>query len=419
MSERVSCARLSWSIFVLVACLLCLLLSGCSGLRFDGLRPASPIDLVERIPVAEIGASESLRADDIIVIELVGSDGGAIAAGVVTTETNDTWLMGKTRHFRAPYSQLMGQKLNFKTSLSAHDSVSFAQRFAGPTLSEARASVGSRFRLSVERRFMPDLLAAGDVVELRRQYQLLFAVMSDGSPVDPFTLTRSETFDLLVDARGQVRFPGLSIASDLNDEFDSGDPDEDDRRRAAREALQADLANADAVIQLADPRRRRSEQLSLRALGSCLSEGRRFVVPRTTPDDPARIERCWGAGVKAGFAPKTSGSTSVDNLVYSLRAKPRTWHLIDENGRRSELPLVEGDTILKSVLLQRERLTGVPLLSALRRRAFVIVVPRPLLATDLEAPFYFELRGGLKPEEDYQLWPGDTVILSRHRPKHR
>ena len=399
------------------ACLFCFLIAGCSGPRFAGLRPAVASDLAERKLPGQVADFDTLRSDDIIVIELLAADGSTSPIGLVADAKQDVWLIGKSRRFRAPYTRLLNQKLNFKTAPDAPDSVSFARAFVGPTLRAAQQSVGPRFRLSAEPRIMPDLLAAGDIVEMRRQYRLAFALMGEGAPADPFTLTRSEHFDLTIDARGQTHFPTLSLSSLLNNDFNSGDAAEDNRRKAERDALQSDLANADAVLRLADPGAARKDQLSLRALASCLSEGRYFVTPRAPPGDPERNSKCWEAGVKAGLAPETSGSTSIDNLVYSLRAKPRTWHLVDELGRRSELPLVEGETILKTALFHRARLTGRPLFDTFKRRAFVVVVPRPILAADAEAPFYFELRRGVEPAEDYQLWPGDTVVISHNRPR--
>lgn len=417
----VGLARSIRSLLVQIASLgLILVASGCAGYRFQGLQKGVPANLAHRQIFAEGGLvrdSYVLQPADTLVFQIRGEQGQLLSISSVQDENGDTWMCCHSPRFRVPVRRADDRLIRFSSPGPAGGSWTFRTPLAGRTWAEIKLAAAaaatipgtaSTLEVALEPSGIPDLLSANDIVEMSRQYRVSFAQMGDGAPADPFSVTQSDQYRLVVDHRGQVRFPALSLFSRLVD----ADTDAEAR------ALQGELASADATLLLADPALRRDQQLSLQELAACLSEGELFrYAQQGNTLVPTANERCWRAGVRPRLLPAADGSATISNLVYSLRPGARTWWLVDELGNRTELPFRVGDTVPATALQQRARLTGRRLFGTFQRAAFVIVVPRQTLAADLDPPFYLEIREGQTETQNFLIWPGDTVFISQSRPR--
>lgn len=408
--------------------LLAFLLGGCTHLEFPGLTP-SPTPVAYREAYAGPGGISSayrLRADDVLVFR-IASGGGSVPIRFVADENGEKWLQQPVSRFRVRVGELQGRSVTLSTDsgsiplFSGEGMKSGGAALVDSEWGKVQAATNAVLAVELEPRLSPDLIAPGDVVELTRRYSITFAVMGDtaGGPREPFILQRTERLSLPVDQRGYIAFPALTIPSDIID----ADATPDDSagptpgKVAEARALRARLATAGDVLRVADPALPIAAQTSLEELASCLSEGSLFRFPKTSAPVDDRNRRCWRAGVSPYFGPGSTQSASVSDLVYSLSLAPRAWVLVDEEGKRYEVAMRNGDTVPDTVLRERQRLTGRPVFGIFCRHVYLVVVPRATIASDAERPFYVRVDKGAPASAAYRIWPGDTVYVTRSLPE--
>jgi hypothetical protein len=362
-----------------------------------------------------------LQADDVLVLRVKEPPLAPISS--VEDGNGEQWLKSPASRFAVRVGELHGRTISVSASGEMRPAFSAALLEKPDEQDEGRkrlvlidrpwgdvkAGTDERLAIELEPRSFPDLIAAGDLVEMTRRYTLRFAMQGEGPGFEPFLEPRVENFRLWVDARGYVSFPALTVASVLTG------VDAERASSANSRALRARLAAAQDVLRVADPARPVAAQASLQTLAACLSEGAYFRIPGVDGQSDQANQRCWEAGVSPHFGTPPQKGVVV-GLIYSLAVAPRSWYLVDEKGNRFEIDLRHGDTIPDAVLRERQRLSGRRLFNAFNDHAYLVVVPREIIASDREAPFYLRV-GEHAQSESYRLLPGDTVYVTRSEPK--
>lgn len=402
---------------------LCAVLAGCANLEFVELVRAPPpsgyrATFGER---GEVSAMYRLQADDVLVLQVKKPQSAPISS--VKDGNGEQWLKSPASRFAVRVGELQGRTISVSASgemrpafsaalLEKPDEQDEGQKrlvLIGRSWGDVKAGTDERLAIELEPRSSPDSIAAGDVVEMTRRYTLRFAMQGDGPGFEPFLVPRVESFRLSVDARGYVSFPALTVASDLTGVDAESDSSADFR------ALRARLAAVQDVLRVANPARPVAEQTSLQTLAACLSEGAYFRFPDVDGQSDQANRRCWEAGVSRQFGTPPQ-LDAVRGLVYSLSVVPRSWWLVDEQGNRFEIVLRHSDTIPDAVLRERQRLTGRRLFSTFSNHAYLVVVPRKTIASEVEPPFYLRVGKGAQAES-YRVMPGDTVYVTYLTPK--
>lgn len=409
---------------------LCAILGGCSQLEFAELVHEPPPSGYRATFGESGGVSDGylVQFEDVIVLRVKETAGTPIE--YIKDGDGDIWMKSKVSRFAVRVGELQGRTITVTTNDGKHTYPAFLNNLlekpdgqdepirrlslVGRSWSEIKANTDSRLEIELEPRPAPDLIAVGDVVEMTRRYTIVFAMQgdTDGLTPEPFLLPRVETFRLVVDTRGYVAFPALTIPSDLVDADGGAESTSDD---ALARALRAQLTATQDVLRVADPKRRIAEQTSLQTLAACLSEGAYFRFPDVKGQYGEANRRCWEAGVSPHFGP-SSQSAPISGLIYSMTVAPRSWWLVDEQGNRFENPLRDGDTISDAVLRERHRVTGHRLFNSFNSHAYLVVVPRKTVASEVEPPFYLRIGKGAQPNS-YRILPGDTVYVTRFVPK--
>lgn len=403
-------------------------LGGCSHLEFPELSTSpNPLPFRESFSdVRGVASTYSLQADDILIFRLSPGDGTSLIR-FVADENGEKWIQQPVSQFRVRAGDVQGQALTVTGSGSAKP------LFGGKVMSsghaaligvewgKVQAAITPGLSVDIEPRTYPDLIAAGDVVEVTRRYSVSFAVMGDtsgGTPA-PFIVQRTERFTLPVNERGYIAFPALTLPSNFIDADatpdDTGAPTTADVVNAR--TLRSRLATSQDIVRVADPNTSIFAQTSLETLAGCLSAGALLPPPKLAGGSSDPLGQCWRAGISPYFFPSSTQSATISNLVYSLSVKPRSWTLVDEEGARYELPMREGDSVPDAALIERQRVTGRPLFGSLVGHVYLVVVPRKTIASDIGRPFYLRVDKGLSPTVRYRVWPGDTVYVTRSLPK--
>lgn len=398
--------------------------SGCAPLRFEGLQKASKTGQAPRVSQltgAAPTAAYRLQPQDELEFAIPRPNGASAPIQKIRVNGAEAWQSRPSPTFRIPVGLASNTALSFDAAALGAGSEDFGLDLDRKTWGQVRLAAiaanaggahalpadapdaGTKVRFRLIPSASPDMLAQGDRVQVWRRYRVKVAYTGPVDPnkpqPDPFSFNQSESFELQVDATGGVLFPAPAKLSGVIGV--DADP-------AAREIF-ARLEGANARLQVADPAAAYDAQLSLADLAACLSQGDLFDESDTT-------SRCWKAGVRRALAPTADGSASITDLVYRLQPAARGWWLVDETGRRVEVPLQAGDTTGPTVAQAYARAFGRSMFHGGYWRVFVVVQPRQTVASNREAPFYLAaLKKGAAPT-DYLLRPGDTVFVTRERP---
>ena len=412
----------------LVVAMLFSILGGCAHLEFPQLSTSpSPSNNREAFVGGRLVANTyPLKADDILVFQL-SSGAGPSLIRFVADENGEKWLQQPVSRFRVRAGDVQGQALTLSGDSGAMPLFGGAVMSSGHAAligvewGKVQAAITRGLTVEIEPRAYPDLIAAGDIVELTRRYSVSFAVMGDtsgGTPA-PFIVQRTERFLLPVDERGYIAFPALTVPSDIIDADVTPDPTNGPTAQDVANArtLRARLATAQDVVRVADLNAPVAGQTSLGTLASCLSEGALLQPPQPAGGVADPRGQCWRAGISPYFFPASTQSATVSKLVYTLSVMPRSWTLVDEEGVRYDVRMRDGDTIPNAALLERQRVTGRPLFSGFSRHAYLVVLPRQTIASDVGRPFYIGVDAGVSPVISYRIWPGDTVYVTRSLPE--
>lgn len=156
-------------------------------------------------------------------------------------------------------------------------------------------------------------------------------------------------------------------------------------------------------------------QIPLWRIARCLNGLNRVSGKSPAVEDPA----CETARIDERFNPRQA---LYLGQRYDLAPGPRTWTLVDLNGRRHSVPYQYGISVTEAVETNYAVLTGRDLeTDAQWGRPFLVVLPSPLTR---DKPFYGQLApkeaGAAKPLiadlGGIGIKPGDTVIVTEWRP---
>ncbi|WP_026186803.1 hypothetical protein [Ensifer sp. BR816] len=400
--------------------------SGCAPLRFEGLQTATttyPASRISHFIKGEPAPDYPLRSSDVLAFKIIGPNGTSEPIEKVEVDGADEWQSEASPVFRIPVALADGVLLSFRSKALDPSPAIFNLSLTGKTWAQVRAAANrikkennhalplgveskrQKLRFWLEPADQPDLLAVGDTVKLTRRYRVEVAFSGEDSQShpDPYSFTQSEAFDLQVDARGRVLFPSIGKLSN---------PVDRPNDVAARAAF-SQLEHSNGVLQLADPGLSIDRQPTLDALAVCLSQGELF-------DESDRSSPCWRAGVRRALAPETQdGAATISDLVYRMAPAARTWSLVDEDGRRVTIPFYYGATVPSIAEQEYEKAFGRLFYRDFARRAYIVVVPRKTISSNAEAPFYLEVRAKQTPPTAFLLHPGDTVFVTRTRPRSK
>jgi hypothetical protein len=266
----------------------------------------------------------------------------------------------------------------------------------------------------------------GDYVAVYRSY----------SPLELTGLTNprlvSETFPTVVDPEGYVRVPMLAaVTGRISELSDTGDRDLELSGeifgRPGFRLAGTEVEQAYSRVRAWAPEWTPAEAPTWSELGDCLSVATastrsvnacpadRDVVPELSlsRDFAARCERY---GVTDHFRPcSPNAGTIAIGLHYQFDPTPPSWTLVDESGRRLDVALQHGATVAAMTRRFYPALVGRELLARRSTRAYATVLPDR--RTSDANPFYIVVTYNGAPPADALLAPGDTVFISRTRPR--
>lgn len=260
----------------------------------------------------------------------------------------------------------------------------------------------------------PGLVLPGDEVKVGIDFNLsLDKTILEMTGYFPVPIRATST----VQSDGSISIPRLGFASPLlKGSNDSGTPANNHRATAA--ATEAD----DSRIIVSLPNR---GQIPLWELARCLNSVERLMPPPPTPttvSEPA--EQCREARIDGRFNP-------IQEIYqwqrYTLEPGPRTWTLVDADGRAYQVPFQYGRSVEEAVTRLYPRKTGHDL-KVDRLGPYATVLPS---SESWEEPFYGRLKKWpakatkdgkgsnrtTSPLGNISLRAGDTVIVTCSSPQ--